>query len=158
MGPCGAVTGLDYFCCSCPLPPISSSYTPSLTTSSLLFLRSLLLLMSSILNCRFCLRLPAVRSLIVSSSCLVLSPQRAVPQVQRPAHLPLSSAPLRAFLHLPHWCGKSELVGRRCTMHSWQATAKNYPVTKPRLWWYRKGADNFSFFKILSVITVRLFS
>lgn len=32
--------------------------------------------------------------------------QRAVSEVERPAHLPLSSAYIRAFLHLSHWCGE----------------------------------------------------
>lgn len=72
---------------------------------------------------------------------VVLSPQRAVPQVQRPAHLPLSAAPLWALLHLPHWCGELKRVVHCCTTHCWQGNCKNDLVPAPRLWSGRKGAD-----------------
>lgn len=59
-----------------------------------------------------------VWSLMMSFFCLVSSPQRAVPQVQCPAHLPLPSAPLWALLHLPHRCGELYLVDYSLTQ--WQ--------------------------------------
>lgn len=45
------------------------------------------------------------------------SPQGAVPQGKCPAHLPLSSAPLRALLHLSYWCGELRLQVQSCTTH-----------------------------------------
>lgn len=73
---------------------------------------------STTLNHSFCL--------IVTSLCLVLSPQRAVSEVQCPAHLPLSSAPFWAFLHLSHWCGELDLMLHCCTTHYWQSNCKEF--------------------------------
>lgn len=99
--------------------PRGISYSPSPAVSSGLFL---------------CLSSPNVlhslpcKLMVVSGVCF---PQRAVPQVQRPAHLPLSSAPLRALLHLPHRRGESNRTVPCCTTHCWRA--KNDLLTIWRL-------------------------
>lgn len=133
MSPCGVITGLDAFCGSSPLPPISSAL--SLSHFPYHFLRLWLLTAAFV---SFCQSLVTNCVILVSLFCFSPENSSSSPTPSSPSAVVSSSLSFPTFTPSMWW------VGAGYKAHFWQPTATNYCI-----WWQNQGFDNAEMVQIV---------